>query len=512
MGHTISEPSTARPGIVPRFLGIFLLNAVLASTGLAATQDYNLPSIGQPADNVLSPAEEERIGERVLHQLMAQDLILEDPELEEYIGRIGRRLVGQTGHSPSDFRFFVIDDRRVNAFALPGGYIGINAGLILESETESELAGVLAHEVAHVTQRHIARQIEATQGLTWATAAAMLLAIIAGGGDPSVVQAAIALGMGNLQQQQINFTRQHELEADRLGVHTLVRAEYNPNGMSEFFRKMERRKRLYGNRLPEILLTHPLSDTRIAEAESRIRDLEVKEIREYRDYPLMRARTRVLSSSQPSEVVTYFEEKHRHAGATDTATEYGYALALSRVGRRDRARELLAGLVDDDPDHPPHLALAYAQMLMNQGEGGRALSILDGVESRYPSYLPLQLAYAEALIANERPAEARDYLMDKRHLAEGDAEANRILARAAAQRGRMAEAHYRQARHYFLRGNHTAAIYRLQTALSLPDLTQDEEARIRATLREYRNDCHEKFSERECRRRVEGVDRRRRYP
>lgn len=509
MGYTTREISTACPGVILRLFNIFLISGLLTFTGLAAAQDYNLPSIGQPADNVLSPAEEERIGRQVFHQLMAQGLILDDPELEEYIGRIGWRLARHTGRAPSEFKFFVIDDHRVNAFALPGGYIGINAGLIMESETESELAGVVAHEIAHVTQRHIARQLEATRGLTWATAAAMLLAIIAGGGNPDVVQAAIALGMGNLQQQQINFTRQHELEADRLGIRTLAEAEYNPNGMTGFFRKMERRARLYGNRLPEILLTHPLGDTRIAEAESRVRDHPVRSPREFDDYALMQARTRVLSGPQASEVVTYFEEKRRHAGTTDTATEYGYALALSRVGRHERARDLLAGLVDTDTGPYPHVQLAYAHMLLNQGHDRPALSLLAEAESLHPSYVPLNLAYAEALITGGQASRARAYLMDKRDLVEHNAKANQLLASAADKRGRLAEAYYREARYYFMRGNHPAAIYRLKTALELPNLTQDDEARIRAALREYRDDCHEKFSERECRRRVEGIGSRR---
>ena len=508
MNRLIREPSTARPGVILRLFKVFLLSLSLSATGTAAAQDYNLPSIGQPADNVLSPAEEERIGQRVVSQLKAQGMILEDPELEAYVSDIGWRLAEHTERPPSDFTFFMIDDPSVNAFALPGGYIGINAGLLLETETESELAGVVAHEIAHVTQRHIARQIEATQGLTWVTAAAVLLAIIAGGGDPSVVQAALTMGMSNLGQQQINFTRQHELEADRLGIHTLARAQYNPNGMADFFRKMERRSRLYGNRLPEILLTHPVSDTRISEAESRIRDLHVETVRESPDYALMRARARVLSSKQPSDAVTYFEEKRRRAETADPATDYGYALALTRVGRLERSHAILADLAGREAGHP-HYALAYARVLLDQGQSGEALEVLADVRPQHPSYLPMTLAYAEALIVNDRAADARNYLMDKRRLAENNADANRLLARAADKEGRLAEAHYRDARYFFLRGNHAAAIHRLQAGLKLPDLSQDDEARLKATLREYRNDCHDQLSERECRERVEGTGSRR---
>ncbi|CAN0221975.1 unnamed protein product, partial [Chrysoparadoxa australica] len=235
------------------------------------------------------------------------------------------------------------------------------------------MAGVMAHEIAHVTQRHIARQIQATQGMSIATAAAMLLAIIAGGGNPAVVQAAITMGISGLGQQQINFTRAHELEADRLGIRTLAGAGYNPNGMSGFFEKMERRSRLYGNQLPEILLTHPISTTRIAEARSRARDYGSSHIEESERYRLMRARARVLSSSQPTDSLTYFREQRKGSQA-HPADDYGYALALSRVGRSEAARDILATLTEQTGTAHPHFALALAQTQFETGADDAGLA------------------------------------------------------------------------------------------------------------------------------------------
>src|SRR5699024_5603353 len=155
---------------------------------------YNLPSLGEPANNTMSLREEKRIGGRIFSQFLRAGHVLEDPELRDYITRIGKRLVNASSHSPGEFRFFVVKSPVINAFALPGGYVGINAGLILATQSESELAGVLAHEISHVTQRHIARQIAATKGMKWATLAGMLGMAIAGGGDPDDVQAAITGG------------------------------------------------------------------------------------------------------------------------------------------------------------------------------------------------------------------------------------------------------------------------------------------------------------------------------
>lgn len=485
------------------FACIFAAAAVIGTAN--AADDYDLPSIGQPADTVMSPAEEERIGRQVVSQLHANGMILEDPELTHYVNEIGTRLARSTQQSPSDFHFYVIDDDSVNAFALPGGYIGVNAGLLLESENESELAGVLAHEIAHVTQRHIARQIQATQGMSMATAAAMLLAIIAGGGNPAVVQAAVTMGVANIGQQQINFTRAHELEADRLGIQTLAEAGYNPNGMVSFFEKMQRRSRLYGNRLPEILLTHPVSTTRIAEARARARDYQPEHVRESEQYPVMRARARVLASTQPSEAIQHFEDQRSNDNA-GPAAEYGYALALMRVGRVESAHEILARLHEQKLIEPhAALALAEAQKAENQPEA--ALATLAALKADYPSYRPVVLAYADTLVSNGQPQAARDYLIDQEALLDRDPQVHELLARASSNLKRLPDAYYQQAKAHRLRGEFAAAIHKLKSGLQLEDLSEVDKSRLRSALNQYRSQCHEAWSQRECRERVEGVTR-----
>lgn len=481
--------------------------AALMLCTVAAADDYGLPSIGQSADNVLSPAQEKQIGKRVVSQLIAQGYIGEDPEINEYLRRIGWRLATHTDRAPNDFNFYLIDDTGINAFALPGGYIGINAGLIMESDNESQLAGVLAHEIAHVTQRHIARQIEATQGLTWVTAAAALLAIIAGGGNPAVIQAAVALGAANIGQQQINFTRSHELEADRLGIRTLAKANYDPNGMAGFFEHLEKRTRLYGNRPPEILLTHPLSTTRISEAESRARNYRGVKIREFDDFELMRARTRVLSSNQPSDIVRFYEQQLKY-DVDNPALEYGHALALMRVGRVAPAVEILRKLSEIPTDHP-HYTLALADARAASGDVDGSLTTLSHIADKFSNYRPLNLAYAESLIDNGQPENARAYLLRRSDLLGRDDQVHRLLALAANQLDRPAEAHYRQAEYYHLRGEYAAAVHQLQSALRIPDISSLDKSRVIAALSKYRKECEAQYSERDCRDSVERVIRRR---
>lgn len=484
---------------------IFLCSALMVFTPMRAAADYNLPDMGQPANIIMPPAQAERIGRQIVSQLRAQNRILEDPQLKAYISRVGYRLARHTHKSPSDFYFFVVDSDAVNAFALPGGFIGINAGLLTATETESELAGVMAHEISHVTQRHIARQIQATKGMTLATAAAMLLAIILGGGNPAVVQAAITMGLANIGQQSINYTRAHELEADRLGIRLLAESNYNPNGMANFFEQMARRARLYGNRLPEILRSHPLSTTRIAEARSRVKDVTVEKVQESADYPFMRARARVLASSQPSQVIQYFKSQ-RDAEQADPAIDYGYALSLLTVGRSDPALKILQKLNVAGAGQP-HVALALAHALAQDGRPQEALDLLAQLHEPYQSYRPVILAYAKSLLANDKPRRARDYLLDQTDLLGRDPAVHKLLARASAQLGDNSMAYYQQARMYYLHGQYAAAIHRLRTALDLDPLSADARARIEAALTQYHRDCERALSKSECRERVENFGR-----
>ncbi len=479
------------------FLAMLVCVATLAQS--AGAQDYQLPTIGQPADTAMSPDEEKRLGAQVVAQLLKHSYILEDVELSHYLAEIGRRLTSETTYSPNDFRFFVIDDSRVNAFALPGGFIGINAGLISETETESELAGVMAHEVAHVTQRHIARQIHATQGMGWATMAAILVAAIPGA-DGDAMSAAVTGGMSALRQQQTNFTRAHELEADRIGIRTLAAANFNPNGMVSFFEKMERRSRLYGDRLPQILLSHPINNTRIAEAQARSRDYPSPTIVESSDYALMKERTRVLMSTQMSDTLRYYQSRGA-PDSTDAALDYGYALTLIRVGRAREAADILTRLAAANTGQS-HYALALAEAQSSSGNLPGALETLTYARRAFPGAPAAKLEYARALIDSGDAEAARGYLMSRPELIHGTPDAQQLLARAAGEQGNLGEAYYRQAQYYQLRGAYAAAINQVRTALQTADINEFDTTRLSAMLNQLVAQCNAAWSERECRQRV----------
>lgn len=230
----------------------------------------DLPDMGSPAAALLSQSDEYRLGAMVAKQLRDQNAILEDPEISEYINGVGMRLASQSAEGGKGFQYFVIKDPQINAFAVPGGFVFINAGTVLASSTESELAGVMAHETAHVTQHHIARMIRNQQQQSITSAAALLAAILLGAiGGGQAMEGGIVAAQGMAVQQEINFTRDNEWEADRVGIGFLAGAGYDPNGMGTMFETMSRHEGLAATYIPAMLIDHPMTTDRIAEQKAR---------------------------------------------------------------------------------------------------------------------------------------------------------------------------------------------------------------------------------------------------
>jgi len=456
---------------------------LLVSPGLVLANPMNLPDLGSPSDAALSKDREAQIGRMVLRQLRDAGKVVEDPLVDEYIQGLGHRLAGHAHEGDFRFRFFVVDDGAINAFALPGGYIGINRGLIDASRNESELAGVVAHEIAHVTQRHISRSIAASQRTSMVAAAAMLAAIVLGaaaGGDAAM--GAMALGQSYAIEQQIAHTRANEYEADRIGIGVLASAGFDPEGMPRFFEVLQRR---YGSAqagVPEFLRTHPVTTSRIAEGVSRARQLERPEnVEDSLSYTLTKARLRVLSSSTPEAARRWFEDEIRRQDEPHAGLEYGLALAATRQGQSD----LAALSFQDKRERYPeviHYHIGLAQAYMASGDRDVALEIYANAVRLFPRNLPLVVHYSEALLSANRPAEAHRILLDMLNNVPPTPEQIRLIALAASASGEVAEAHYYMAEYHIVNGNASLAVNQLRTALAAPTLNPVQRARFEARI------------------------------
>ncbi len=463
----------------------FLL--AVASAGAAVPpSSLDLPYIGEPADNTLSPMQEKQLGARIVGQLYRGGYILEDAELSDYISTIGWKLAASSASRPPELTFFIVNDSRINAFALPGGYIGFNAGLLLAADSESEVAGVMGHELAHVTQRHIARTAEDTEIANIATWLAVIAAIIAGSADPDVVIGALSVGQAMSYQRQVSYTRAHEHEADRIGIQTMANAGYDPEGMVSFFQKIGQQARLYGSGVPEILRTHPLTTTRIAEARSRAAEMpDIKKPAPSLEFTLMRARARVLSADLPSRAVSDFDA-HIKAGRNTDDNRYGLAFALAQLGQYERALKILSDLNERHPKQP-NIQLLLGQLQMQQGEREAGLATLERTLRLYPRYAPAILGYAEGLMTAGKPEEARQVLLSREQALGTQLRTYSLLAQAARESGNMIEASYQMASFLFLRGDAGLALAQLDAGLRLPNLDEKQRARLLAKRREVRD-------------------------
>lgn len=465
-----------------RQLGLIAAIAVsIFAAGAGTAGEVRLPDMGSPADAVLSKSDEAQIGRAIMREIRRSGSLVEDPQITEYINDIGHRVAAQANDGDHEFTFFVIDEPSINAFALPGGYIGVHTGLIEATRSEDELAGVLAHEVAHVTQRHIARAIHASQRQSLLTTAMMLGAMIAGaagaGGD--VVQGAMAVAQGTAAQQQINFTRSNEYEADRVGIESLAEAGFDPLGMATFFEVISRNSGPAEGRVPEFLRTHPVGAARISEARNRARSYPPVERENTANYGITRARLMVNAAKTPEEAVARLEAMA--ANDKTDASRYGLAIAYLRSGQNQEAHDLLSELMARDQQVIAyHIGLARAELALERVN--RATETYERALGLFPRNLPLVIDYGEALLQLGEPQYAHRILLDLMNNVPPTPEQVRLIARAAIAAGDDAEAYYYMAEHSFMVGDLVRGVNFLQQALELPELQDIQRARFEARI------------------------------
>lgn len=459
--------------------------ALLSVAGVGHTQSRPLPDFGSPSDATLSRGQEAQLGRTIMHQLRAAGVVAEDPHLNEYLQSLGSRLAAHANNGGDQaFTFFIVNDPSINAFALPGGYIGIHSGLILASENESELAGVLAHEIAHVTQRHISRSIHDGQRTGIVSMAAMVAAILLGVATDmpaDAMQGVAAATQSAAIQRQINFTRSNEYEADRVGMDLLAASGFDPNGMATFFEKLANRYGSSTQHIPDLLRTHPVTTDRIAEARGRARLLPPATPVHSSRYTLAKARLEVNTARTPEAALAVFQS--RDPDSFTVADRYGLALAFIRAGRADEAERLFARLVEEFPTVIWY-RIGHAEALSADRRSDAAMQVYDDSMGLFPRNVPLTTSYAEALINAGRPEMAHRILLDLLNNVRGSPtpEQIRLIARAANAEGDIGNAYYYMAEYYVSVGSLPLAANQLRMALEVPDIHSVERARFEARL------------------------------
>lgn len=470
--------------------------ALLLSLTLAfPVNAYDLPDLGDVAASELSPATERRIGEQIISQIRWRDAAyLDDPEIEDYINRIGHKLAAVSSNPGLDFDFFVVNDPTLNAFALPGGFIGVHTGLLLAAQTESEFASVLGHEIAHVTQRHIAQIVGKQSQSAMLMLASLLVAVLAARSNSDVSQAAIAAGQAGAIQSQLGYTRAFEREADRAGLETLENAGFDVRGMPGFFERLQRATRMYENSAPAYLRTHPLTTERIADMENRAASMRYRQVVDSPDFGYARAKLRA-NAGQPADAVKDMENQIAQAPG-DAAAGYGLARALFRAGRLDEAAKRLDAVRAKTPPSP-WLVTLEAEIRLARKDGAGAIRTLEGAVRDFPSNRSLVYSLADARILGGQPGAAVEGVRRTLDNRQGDSRLWALLSRGYAALGKRTAQHRAQAEVYLLRGSLPAAIEQLEIARKAGDGDFYELSAVDARLRELKQRLLDERKDRE---------------
>ena len=477
--------------LTQRFVALILSFALAVQPAWAD----DLPELGDIASSEFSLSTEKKIGQQIMNDIRWREpAYLDDADIETYLNQLGGRLAAVSNDPGFGFTFFAINDRNINAFAMPGGYIGVHTGLILSSQTESELAGVLGHEIAHVTQRHIARQIYQSKQIGMASMVAMALALLAARSSGQVAGAAIATTQAGSISAQLAFSRDFEREADRQGFDILRKAGFDVRGMAAFFARLQQAVRLYENNATAYLRTHPLSGERLTDMQNREQAVPYRQVVDSIDFHLVRAKVLAMQGT-PREAVKDLEALLQEKKfASEGAIHFGLAYARYRL--RDwagaekeleaaRRLKVTAAMLE-------HLR---ADVRLAQGDTAGGLAIYREAMVRYPLNLALVYGFGASLTGARRFDESLRFSEAQLRNYSEDVRLHKLRAESYAGLGRRAMQHRALAEVFILQAQTAGAIEQLQLAQKAGDANFYEMSSIDARLREMKRRQIEELKE-----------------
>ena len=458
-----------------------LLLSLIAPIALAD----DLPDLGDVSATVLSPLQEKKIADQIMRSVMSSDEVISDPEITDYIQNLGMRLASNGPDKTQWFNFFVVRDNSINAFAMPGGVIGVHTGLIVAATNESELAGVIGHEIGHVVQHHMARMMAQQKNDSLISLAGMALAILSARANPQLASAAMMTSSASTVQKQLDYTRDHEREADRVGISILESAGYDTHGMASFFQIMQKGTRYVEGSAPTFLRTHPITSERIADVTARIANSRYRMAPYSPDFDLVRAKI-LASGGIATQAVSLFQSNLRDRRYTsESAQHYGLAIAMLRLSNLDGASKELSWLRANAPSHPFFASLA-ANIEVARDHPAQAAKAYQTGLAVYPGSRALIYGYAEHFLRIRQPQQALQLLNEKQSLYPDDAYLYELKSKAYADLSKNLLSHQAQGEGYFRRYNVPKALEQMDLAVKSGDGDFYQQSIVEARLKELR--------------------------
>jgi predicted Zn-dependent protease len=456
---------------------LFALSLLFSSATWAAVNPLDL---GDGSQSYFSPEKDKKMGERYFHYIRASNALLSDAVVTNYIENLGQRLARATNNSKLSFHFFVVDDSNINAFTGPGGYIGVNSGLINMVNSQSELAAVLAHEIGHVTQHHIALAMQRAKAMRFPSLVLAAAAVAIGAKNPDVGAGALAATEGGMYQNILNFSRENESEADHAGVRLLYRANFDPEQMPRLFQRMQKIENLYPADIPEYLQTHPMDDKRIADTENLAARYPKKQYPSDPDFPFIHARIRIATGNDLYANKNYFQNKMT-SYPNDLSYRYGYALSLLNLRQTQLARTEIDGLLRQAPNNLLFLlAKANQQTIANQLP--QAVLTLKQAYKINPHYYPVVFAYAITLVSAHN-GNAEPFIAEQIKNYPHQQKLYYLLAKAQANRGENVRSHESLAKYLAMAGADNQALAQFQIAQNLSHGANEEKVHLKEEIK-----------------------------
>jgi beta-barrel assembly-enhancing protease len=445
----------------------------------------DLPDLGDVSATVLSPLQEKKIADQIMRSVMASDEVISDPEITDYIQNLGMRLASNGPDKTQWFNFFVVKDNSINAFAMPGGVIGVHTGLIVAATNESELAGVIGHEIGHVVQHHMARMMAQQKTDSLISLAGVALAILSARANPQLASAAMTASSAGSVQKQLDYTRDHEREADRVGISILESAGYDTHGMASFFQIMQKGTRYVEGSAPTFLRTHPITSERIADVTARIANSKYRMVPYSPDFDLVRAKI-LANSGVANQSVSLFKSNLQDRRYTsESAQHYGLAVAFLRMGNVEGATKELSWLRANSPSHPFFASLA-ANIEVARDNPKQAAKAFQAGLAIYPGSRALIYGYAEHFLRIRQPQQALELLNEKQSLYPDDAYFYELKSKAYAAMNKNLLSHQAQGEGYFRRYNIPKALEQMDLAVKSGDGDFYQQSIVEARLKELR--------------------------
>lgn len=483
---------------------------------------HELPNLGDVSRATISAHEERQLGLKIMRQIRADPSYMDDPEIASYLSNLGHRLIvnSEEADANQSFEFFAVEDPSINAFALPGGFMGFNSGLIIAAQSESELAAVMAHEIAHVTQKHLARMIASQKYDLVKMLAALAAAIVAArSNNPQASQAVLIASQASMIQSKLDFTRNHEKEADRIGLNILLDAGFDPQGMTTFFDRLQKSGRFYENGAPSYLRTHPITYERIADIQNRTREMPYRQVPDSIDFLLVRAKLRAFQGKPHDAVVQFKTRLDEKRYANEAVEQYGYVHALLRDKKYKQANSELTHLYEllhgdsasaaliNHPlgktiqvEHKNIIAGAMIETLsasvkLANGKTAEAFTTYKTALKIYPQYRALIHGYANALIQNKQTEAALEFINTQLQTIQNDPKLYNLQAQCYSLLGNKMLEHRALAEVYYLKNHFKAAADQLKIALQSDNGNFYQLSSIEARLKQMKTLVEEEEKE-----------------